>query len=146
MVRRIKNTRAWTVKEVTEKETKRSAGPPFTTSTMQQEASKRLGFGASRCMSAAQKLYEGGSFGDGLITYPRTDGTHASKTAVSEMRKVIEGIFSKQHVPDEPRYFRKKQKNAQEAHEAIRPTSAARHPKEVGKILVNFPTRRVYTL
>ena len=147
MVRRIKNTRAWMVKEVTEKETKRSAGPPFTTSTMQQEASKRLGFGASRCMSAAQKLYEGGSFGDGLITYPRTDGTHASKTAVSEMRKVIEGIFSKQHVPDEPRYFRKKQKNAQEAHEAIRPTSAARHPKEVGKRLGEFSDEaRLYAL
>ena len=147
MVRRIKNTRAWMVKEVTEKETKRSAGPPFTTSTMQQEASKRLGFGASRCMSAAQKLYEGGSFGDGLITYPRTDGTHASKTAVVEMRKVIEGIFSKQHVPDEPRYFRKKQKNAQEAHEAIRPTSAARHPKEVGKRLGEFSDEaRLYAL
>ena len=147
MVQRIKNTRAWTVKEVTEKETKRSAGPPFTTSTMQQEASKRLGFGASRCMSAAQKLYEGGSFGEGLITYPRTDGTHASKTAVAEMRKVIEGIFSKQHVPDEPRYFRKKQKNAQEAHEAIRPTSAARHPKEVGKRLGEFSDEaRLYAL
>ena len=147
MVQRIKKTRAWSVKQITEKETKRSAGPPFTTSTMQQEASKRLGFGASRCMSAAQKLYEGGSFGEGLITYPRTDGTHASKTAVAEMRKVIESIFSKQHVPDEPRYFRKKQKNAQEAHEAIRPTSAGRHPKEVGKILGEFSDEaRLYAL
>ena len=86
-------------------------------------------------MYAAQKLYEGGIFGEGLITYPRTDGTHASKTAVEEMRKVIEKIFSKKHVPDEPRYFRKKQKNAQEAHEAIRPTSAGRHPRDVAKRL-----------
>ena len=71
----------------------------------------------------------------------------ASKTAVAEMRKVIESIFSKQHVPDEPRYFRKKQKNAQEAHEAIRPTSAGRHPKEVGKILGEFSDEaRLYAL
>ena len=147
MVKAIKNVRSWKVKEISEKDTKRSAGPPFTTSTMQQEASKRLGFGASRCMSAAQKLYEGGIFGEGLITYPRTDGTHASKTAVEEMRKVIEKIFSKKHVPDEPRYFRKKQKNAQEAHEAIRPTSAGRHPRDVAKRLGEYSDEaRLYSL
>jgi len=108
---------------VSEKEVKRKPSPPFTTSTLQQEASKQLGFGSSRAMSAAQSLYEGRGWGEGLITYMRTDGLHISPGAVTEIRQVADEEFGAAYVPNMPRIFKKVQKNAQEAHEAIRPTS-----------------------
>lgn len=123
------------VQDVTEREVSRRARPPFTTSTMQQEASSRLGFGASRTMSAAQSLYEGRNWGEGLITYMRTDGLHVSPVAVKELRAVAEAEFGAAYVPETPNYYKKKQKNAQEAHEAIRPTSAAVLPSAVANRL-----------
>ena len=123
------------VQDVTEREVSRRARPPFTTSTMQQEASSRLGFGASRTMSAAQSLYEGRNWGEGLITYMRTDGLHVSPAAVKELRAVADAEFGAAYVPKTPNYYKKKQKNAQEAHEAIRPTSAAVLPSAVANRL-----------
>ena len=123
------------VQDVTEREVSRRARPPFTTSTMQQEASSRLGFGASRTMSAAQSLYEGRNWGEGLITYMRTDGLHVSPAAVKELRAVADAEIGAAYVPKTPNYYKKKQKNAQEAHEAIRPTSAAVLPSAVANRL-----------
>lgn len=105
----------WTVADVKETPAKRSPYPPFTTSTLQQAASSRLGFAPSRTMKAAQKLYEAGH-----ITYMRTDSTNLNKDAVSAMLGLIEKQYGKQYV--QPRVFKTKSKNAQEAHEAIRPT------------------------
>ena len=122
---------ALVVHDVTEKEVQRRPKPPFTTSTMQQEASSRLGFGAARTMSAAQALYEGRGWGEGLITYMRTDGLHVSPAAVAEMRHVAASAFGSAYVPATPNHFKKVQKNAQEAHEAIRPTFATVLPSAV---------------
>ena len=120
------------VHDVTEKDVKRRPKPPFTTSTLQQEASSRLGFGSGRTMSAAQALYEGRGWGEGLITYMRTDGLHVSPAAVSELRHVATSEFGDEYVPSSPNVYKKVQKNAQEAHEAIRPTSAKVLPAAVG--------------
>ncbi|MFZ2555806.1 MAG: type I DNA topoisomerase, partial [Minisyncoccia bacterium] len=109
----------WKVEKVEESEQSRSPRAPFTTSTLQQVASTRLGFSPSRTMRAAQKLYEGG-----FITYMRTDSTNLSKDAVTEMIGVIEKEFGKQYA--ESRVYKTKSKSAQEAHEAIRPTNAAK--------------------
>lgn len=109
----------WKVEKVEESEQSRSPRAPFTTSTLQQVASTRLGFSPSRTMRAAQKLYEGG-----FITYMRTDSTNLSKDAVTEMLGVIEKEFGKQYA--ESRIYKTKSKSAQEAHEAIRPTNAAK--------------------
>ena len=126
------------VKSVEKKQRRRNPGPPFTTSTLQQEANRKLGFTSSRTMRAAQQLYEGADLGGetvGLITYMRTDSVSLANEAVNEIRKVIRDQFGAKGVPDEPRYFKAKSKNAQEAHEAVRPTSAARLPREVAKYL-----------
>ena len=123
------------VRDVTEKDVARAPKPPFTTSTMQQEASSKLGFGAGRTMSAAQALYEGRGWGEGLITYMRTDGLHVSPEAVAEIRAAARAEFGPAHVPAAPNAYRKKQKNAQEAHEAIRPTSAGTLPRAVANRL-----------
>ncbi len=126
------------VSEVTRKQRRRNPAPPFTTSTLQQEASRKLGFGAQRTMRTAQKLYEGIDVGDGsvgLITYMRTDSVALANEAVSELRGVIVERFGKENLPDKPRFYKTKSKNAQEAHEAIRPTSAARHPDSVARYL-----------
>ena len=99
-------------RDVTEKDVAARAGaPPFTTSTMQQEASSKLGFGAGRTMSAAQALYEGRGWGEGLITYMRTDGLHVSPEAVAEIRAAARAEFGPAHVPAAPNAYRKKQKN-----------------------------------
>ena len=119
---------AFTVSSVEKKPGKRAPAPPFTTSTLQQEASRKLGFNAQRTMSAAQKLYEGVDENGGLITYMRTDGVSAAPEAIAEAREVIGKRFGPTYVPEQPRYYKVKAKNAQEAHEAIRPTSLARHP------------------
>ncbi len=122
----------FTVTEVDQKPGKKSPPPPFTTSTLQQEAARKLGFSASRTMQTAQKLYEGVDIGGetvGLITYMRTDGVYVEPGAISEMRKVIAERFGAPYVPEAPRLYKAKAKNAQEAHEAIRPTSFYRRPE-----------------
>ena len=126
------------VANVDKKQRRRNPAPPFTTSTLQQEANRKLGFSASRTMRAAQQLYEGVDLGGetlGLITYMRTDSVNLSQDALADIRKVIPQQFGAKALPPEPRYYKTKSKNAQEAHEAVRPTSAARLPKDVAKYL-----------
>ena len=135
------------VADVSEKDVKRRASPPFTTSTMQQEASSRLGFGAGRTMSAAQALYEGRGWGEGLITYMRTDGLFVSPGAVAELRAVAGEAFGPAYVPAKPAYYKKTQKNAQEAHEAIRPTNPRVAPGAVANRLgAGSDEARLYAL
>ncbi len=125
---------SFAIEAVEAKPTRRNPPPPFTTSTMQQEAARKLGFGASRTMQTAQRLYEGIDIGGettGLITYMRTDGVDMAPEAMHEVRDVISGAFGDAYAPDKPRIYKSKQKNAQEAHECIRPTSFARTPDEV---------------
>jgi len=122
------------VEKVEKKSRKRNPSAPFTTSTLQQEASRKLGFSASRTMRVAQQLYEGIDIGEGsvgLITYMRTDSVNLAQEAVEELRELIARRFGKEDLPDKPRQFKTKAKNAQEAHEAIRPTSALRAPEEI---------------
>ena len=137
------------VTDVTSKERKRRPSPPFITSTLQQEAARKLGFTTSRTMRIAQKLYEGFAIGEegtvGLISYMRTDSTHISEDALAELRDVIARDFGIQAVPDKPNVYKTKSKNAQEAHEAIRPTSALRTPASVAKFLGD-DERRLYEL
>ncbi len=133
---------------VEKKQRKRNPSPPFTTSTLQQEASRKLGFGAQRTMRTAQRLYEGVDFGEGpvgLITYMRTDSVSLAGEAIADIRKSIARIYGADSVPASPRLYRTKSKNAQEAHEAIRPTSAARVPDELaGKL--DPDQHKLYTL
>ncbi|KQS56293.1 DNA topoisomerase I [Brevundimonas sp. Leaf363] len=117
-----------TIRSIEKKPIKRSPAPPFTTSTLQQEAARKLGFNAQRTMQAAQKLYEGVDENGGLITYMRTDGVQTTPEGLAQAREVIADRFGPAFVPSEPRYYKAKAKNAQEAHEAIRPTNIARHP------------------
>ena len=136
----------FTITAVEKKPGKRSPPPPFTTSTLQQEASRKLGFSAQRTMQAAQKLYEGIDIGGetvGLITYMRTDGIQSAPEALVEARQVIEGRFGKDYVPETARYYKTKAKNAQEAHEAIRPTSLSRNP---GSLRLESDLGRLYEL
>ncbi len=126
------------VADVTKKPTKRNPSPPFTTSTLQQEASRKLGYGAKRTMIAAQKLYEGFDIGgetQGLITYMRTDGVSLANEAVEGARAVIAKEYGSEFVPEKPRFYKNKSKNAQEAHEAIRPTDLGRTPAMAAKYL-----------
>ena len=124
---------------VTRKQRRRNPAAPFTTSTLQQEASRKLGFNTQRTMRTAQRLYEGielpGEGNVGLITYMRTDSVTLAGVAVDEIRDVIAERYGKHNVPDEPRQFKTKAKNAQEAHEAVRPTSVARHPDDFKGVL-----------
>lgn len=127
-----------TVSKVEKKQRKRNPAAPFTTSTLQQEAARKLGFSTSKTMTLAQKLYEGietGGDSAGLITYMRTDSVNLGDEAVSEIREYIEKTYGKDHLPKETRVFKTKSKNAQEAHEAIRPTSALRTPDEIKSYL-----------
>ncbi len=123
---------------IQKKPVKRNAPPPFITSTLQQEAARRLRFSAKRTMTLAQKLYEGIDLGDegltGLITYMRTDSTRLSEEAVAHAREYIYENYGKEYLPKEPKQYRKK-KASQDAHEAIRPTSMAHTPKSVRKHL-----------
>ncbi|MDJ0747982.1 MAG: DNA topoisomerase I [Woeseiaceae bacterium] len=120
---------------VTKKQRRRNPAAPFTTSTLQQEASRKLGFNTQRTMRVAQKLYEGielpGEGQVGLITYMRTDSVTLADVAVNEIRDVIADRYGKKNVPDEVRTFKNKSKNAQEAHEAVRPTSVQHIPDEI---------------
>ncbi len=127
-----------TATKVEKKQRKRNPSAPFTTSTMQQEASRKLGFGAQRTMRIAQKLYEGMDVGEGvvgLITYMRTDSITLSQDCLDELRTVIPERFGKDYLPETINTYKNKSKNAQEAHEAIRPTSIMRAPDEVRKFL-----------
>ncbi|TXR47161.1 type I DNA topoisomerase [Phyllobacterium endophyticum] len=127
---------------------KRSPGPPFTTSSLQQAASGQLGYSASRTMQIAQKLYEGMDLGTetaGLITYMRTDGVQMAPEAVQAARQTIGKVFGDRYVPEKPRFYATKAKNAQEAHEAIRPTDFNRHPKDMKKFL-DADQARLYEL
>jgi DNA topoisomerase I len=129
---------SFTVTAVESKPTKRHPYPPFTTSTLQQEASRKLGLAPARTMQLAQRLYEGVDIGGetvGLITYMRTDGIDMAPEAVSAVRRMIEKEFGSVYLPGVPRKYSSKQKNAQEAHEAIRPTDITRHPKQMAKLL-----------
>ncbi len=118
----------FTIKSIEKKPVRRFPSPPFTTSTLQQEAARKLGFDAQRTMRAAQKLYEGVDETGGLITYMRTDGVQTTPEGLAQAREVIGATFGPAFVPAEPRLYKTKAKNAQEAHEAIRPTNIARHP------------------
>ena len=128
----------WTVRNVEKKERRRSPAAPFTTSKLQQDGSRKLRFSVKRMMMIAQRLYEGVELGDegavGLITYMRTDSVRVSSDAVSEVRQYIDGNYGREFVPESPNVYKSK-KEAQEAHEAIRPTSVTRHPDEIKKFL-----------
>jgi len=127
------------VVSVTRKEMKRNPAPPFTTSTLQQEASRKLGFSAKKTMSTAQKLYEGVAIGEGgtvgLITYMRTDSVNLSAQALKEAHDLISAAYGKEYALAKPRFYKNKSKNAQEAHEAIRPTYLDKTPSELKKFL-----------
>lgn len=127
---------AFSIASVEAKPAKRNPPPPFTTSTMQQEASRKLGFAPAHTMRLAQRLYEGIEIDGettGLITYMRTDGIDMAAEAVAAIRSMIGKSYGTQYVPEAPRRYQNKSKNAQEAHEAVRPTDADRTPKEVAK-------------
>ncbi len=122
------------VDTIEKKQRKRNPAPPFTTSTLQQEAARKLRFTAQRTMRTAQQLYEGIDIGGetvGLITYMRTDSLNLANEALTEIRELIQQRYGKDNLPDEPRFFKNKSKNAQEAHEAIRPTSVKHLPEQI---------------
>ncbi len=126
------------VSRIEKKQRKRNPSPPFITSTLQQEAARRLRFTTQRTMRVAQQLYEGVEIqggNQGLITYMRTDSVALASDAISEFRKTIVDEFGKETLPDKPRFYKSKSKNAQEAHEAIRPTSAALTPLKLKRFL-----------
>jgi DNA topoisomerase-1 len=137
------------VEEVKKGERRRRPAAPFTTSTLQQEASRRLGFGARKTMSIAQQLYEGIEIGSegivGLITYMRTDSTTVSKQAQDEARTFIVKQYGNEMLPPEPPIYKTKSKSAQEAHEAVRPTSVLREPHKM-KSFLSRDQARLYTL
>ena len=123
-----------TVSSVERKQRRRNPAPPFTTSTLQQEASRKLGFRAQRTMQIAQQLYEGVELDGelvGLITYMRTDAVNLADSAVQELRSLIESRYGADHLPNAPQVYRNKSKNAQEAHEAIRATDPLRSPEAI---------------
>ena len=141
-------TAQFTVASVEAKPGKRNPPPPFTTSTMQQEASRKLGFAPAHTMRVAQRLYEGIDIGGetvGLITYMRTDGVYIDGEAITAMRSAIASNYGKQYVPEAPRAYQTKQKTAQEAHEAVRPTDVTRRPRDVAKYL-DSDQARLYEL
>ncbi len=136
------------VAKVTKKERKRRPAPPFITATLQQEAARKLGFSAQRTMKVAQQLYEGIEIGDGavgLITYMRTDSVTLANEAISEIRDTISERYGSENVPETACIYKTKSKNAQEAHEAIRPTSANHIPDEL-KPYLSIEQLKLYSL
>ncbi|MDX1622727.1 MAG: type I DNA topoisomerase [Gemmatimonadota bacterium] len=134
----------WSVSAIERKERRRRPSPPFTTSTLQQEASRRLGFSAKRTMALAQRLYEGVELDGepvGLVTYMRTDSTRVSRQALGEVREVISGRYGEGYRPEKPNFYRSREE-AQEAHEAIRPTSAKRPLEDVERALSRMDSGR----
>ncbi|GAB4519551.1 MAG: type I DNA topoisomerase [Amphiplicatus sp.] len=145
--RRAVEAAAFTVEAVEAKPARRNPPPPFTTSTLQQEAARKLGFSAERTMRVAQRLYEGVEIDGettGLITYMRTDGVDMAPEAIAEARRVIGREFGADYAPESPRAYKTKAKNAQEAHECIRPTSFARLPETLRRL--DDDQRRLYEL
>jgi len=129
---------AFSVASVESRPGKRNPYPPFTTSTLQQEASRKLGFAPAHTMRIAQRLYEGIDIGGetvGLITYMRTDGVQIAEEALPDIRKMIGAEFGDRYLPDAPRRYQTKAKNAQEAHEAVRPTDITRRPRDIARHL-----------
>ena len=128
----------WSVRSVDKKERRRNAAAPFTTSKLQQDSSRKLRFSVKRTMMIAQRLYEGIELGDeglvGLITYMRTDSTRVSNEALAEVREMVGSQYGAEYLPESPNTFKSK-KNTQDAHEAIRPTSALRHPDQIKQYL-----------
>lgn len=146
-VERIK-TKKLSIQKVEKKQVRRFPAAPFITSTLQQEASRKLGFAASQTMRLAQRLYEGVDIdGDtvGLITYMRTDGVTLSADAIAQARDVIKKNYGAKYLPDAPREYKSKVKNAQEAHEAIRPTDLSRTPEQV-RAVVDDQMAKLYEL
>jgi DNA topoisomerase-1 len=139
----------FSVGEVKEKERQRNPSPPFITSSLQQEAARKLGFRAAKTMQIAQQLYEGVDLGKegtvGLITYMRTDSTRISPVAQEEAKEFIVGKYGEKFFPETPRVYLKKNANAQDAHEGIRPTSALREPEEM-KPFLSRDQHRLYKL
>src|SRR6185503_870272 len=140
----------YVVRKITRKDKRRTAAPPFTTSTLQQEAGRKLGFSAKRTMIVAQQLYEGVDVGGadgtvGLITYMRTDSFNIAREAQEEARAVIKERYGEPYLPEKPPIYRTKAKGAQEAPEAIRPTSSRRHPEDLREIL-SREQHRLYEL
>ncbi|NEV61015.1 type I DNA topoisomerase [Thiorhodococcus minor] len=136
------------VEQVERKQRKRNPAPPFITSTLQQEAARKLGFTAQRTMRVAQQLYEGVDVGGGavgLISYMRTDSVNLAQEAIEEIRSYVTERYGESELPDQPRVFKTKSKNAQEAHEAIRPTSILREPKAL-KAHLSPEQQRLYEL
>jgi DNA topoisomerase-1 len=148
ILKKLANT-SYTITAVEEKQTKRSPAPPFTTSTLQQEANQLLGFSAKQTMRLAQQLYEGVELGSegsvGLITYMRTDAVNLSEQFLQEAHEVIEKTYGKKYNLAEPRRYKNKSKNAQEAHEAIRPTEVFRNPEDI-KAHLDRSQFRLYNL
>jgi len=139
---------SFTVASVEAKPARRNPPPPFTTSTLQQEASRKLGFAPAHTMRVAQRLYEGVDISGetvGLITYMRTDGIDMAPEAIAGIRSMIGKNYGRDYVPDAPRRYQNKSKNAQEAHEAIRPTDASRTPRDVARAL-DADQARLYEL
>jgi DNA topoisomerase-1 len=133
---------------VDRKQRRRNPAPPFTTSTLQQEAARKLGFSAQKTMRVAQQLYEGVDIGEGavgLITYMRTDSLNLAQEAIGQIREVIVQLYGQEGLAEEPRIFRTKSKNAQEAHEAIRPTAASIMPADIEK-KIDADQYRLYSL
>ena len=143
------NGAAWRVKSVVRRETKRNPQAPFTTSTLQQEASRKLGMSVRRTMQIAQELYEGVDLGaegtQGLITYMRTDSVNISSGVQQQAKGIIASQFGSEFVPEKTPFYRKKQKGAQEAHEAIRPTDPSRLPQAI-KARLSGPQFKLYNL
>src|SRR5262249_52639683 len=146
--RRALESAAFTVANVEAKPAKRNPPPPFTTSTLQQEASRKLGFAPAHTMRIAQRLYEGVDVDGetiGLITYMRTDGVDVAEEALAAARRLIGADYGRDYLPPSPRQYQTKAKNAQEAHEAIRPTDAGRRPREM-KSFLDHDQARLYEL
>jgi DNA topoisomerase-1 len=139
---------AFSVASIERRRVRRNPNPPFTTSTLQQEASRKLGFGAQQTMRVAQQLYEGIDIGGetvGLITYMRTDGVQMAREAVHAIRDHVKAAFGANYMPAAPREYSTRAKNAQEAHEAIRPTDVDRRPEDVARAL-SHDQARLYEL
>jgi len=137
-IKKLLESKKYQVLSITKKQAKRRSNAPFTTSSLQQEAARKLGFGASRTMMTAQRLYEGieiDGVAQGLITYMRTDSVDVTPEAITAVREKISNLYGKDYLPDSPNVFKSKVKNAQEAHEAIRPTDFSLSPDKVKKYL-----------
>ncbi len=135
------NNKSLSIQKIEKKQVRRNPSPPFITSSLQMEASRKLGMSASQAMRTAQSLYEAG-----LITYMRTDGTTLSEDAVSQARSVIKSEYGDKYLPDVQRLYKSKAKNAQEAHEAIRPTDLSKIPGKSGASMGDEKERRLYEL